>query len=359
MRILFCLGSMTKGGAERVVANLANWLISENEVAIVVTPPNKSSYKLDDKVTFYTLDNFNDKKSNLLIRNIRRVKRLNKFINEFNPDIILSFLPEPSYRVLFLKTFNKKKVIVSVRNDPKIEYKNVFNRLIMKILYSNADGFVFQTEDAKNYFSKRIQANSVIIPNPINPSFIQEEYKGKREKTIVTVGRLETQKNHKLLIDSFNLIKDDFSDYNLFIYGSGSLENELKDYVKKLNLSKRIVFKGECDNIKEEIYKSSLFVLSSDYEGMPNALMEAMSLGLPVISTDCPCGGPKFLIKNNVSGLLVPVNDTKGLSEAITKILSDRTFADNISNEAHKISDLVNPDVINKKWVEYIKKVVK
>ena len=180
MKILFCLGSMTKGGAERVVANLSNWLIKKHSVSIVVTPPDKSLYELDSDISFMTLDYVNDKKDNIIFRNIKRIKRLNKYIKDFDPDIILSFLPEPSYRVLFLKPFNKKKVIVSVRNDPKIEYKSLFNKIIMKNLYSKADGFVFQTEEAREYFSKKIQERSVVIPNPINPDFICKPFDGIR-----------------------------------------------------------------------------------------------------------------------------------------------------------------------------------
>ena len=159
MRILFCLGSMTKGGAERVVANLSNWLVKENTVGIIATPPDKSMYELNKNISFMTLDDVNDKNNNVIFKNIRRVKKLNKYIKDFNPNIILSFLPEPSYRILFLKPFNKKKVIVSVRNDPKVEYKSILNKLIMKILYRRADGFVFQTEEAKKYFKKALEIN--------------------------------------------------------------------------------------------------------------------------------------------------------------------------------------------------------
>lgn len=358
MKILFCLGSMTKGGAERVVANLSNWLIKKHNVAIVVTPPDKSLYELDSDISFMTLDYVNDKKDNIIFRNIKRIKRLNKYIKDFDPDIILSFLPEPSYRVLFLKPIDKKKIIVSVRNDPKIEYKSLFNKMIMKILYSRADGFVFQTEEAREYFSKKIQERSIVIPNPINPDFICKPFDGIRDKSIVTVGRLEKQKNHKLLIDSFYLIKDEFKNYKLLIYGTGSLEKELKGYVKYLKLDKLVVFKGQTNNVKDEIYKSGLFVLSSDYEGMPNALMEAMAMGIPCISTDCPCGGASFLINDGENGFLVPVGDKEQLAEKMKEILLDTKLSKKFSTNSSKISKIVDPKVINDKWFDYINEVL-
>ncbi len=354
MKILFCLGSMTKGGAERVVANLSNWLIKEHQVGIVVTPLDPSHYSLDSKIKYMTLDGLQTNKKNKIRRNLERISKLNKYIKDFKPDIILTFLPEPSYRVLFLKPLIKTKVITSIRNDPKVEYKNFIDRIIMKILYKRSDGFVFQTKEAQEYFSSKIQQNSVIIPNPINPLFIVKPYGGKREKNIVTVGRLEEQKNHKLLINSFNIIKEKYKDYNILIYGSGSLEDELKSYVKKLKLENRVIFKGESDNIKDEIYKSKMFVLSSDYEGMPNSLMEAMSLGLPCISTDCPCGGSRFLISNNKNGILVPVNDQLALSHAIEKIIDDENFAKSIGDNASKIGEELEPLKINQRWLDYI-----
>ena len=129
----------------------------------------------------------------------------------------------------------------------------------------------------------------------------------------------------------------------------------MEKLISQLNMKNRIFLPGKTDNIKEEIYDTSLFVLSSDYEGMPNALMEAMALGLPVISTDCPCGGPKFLIENKKNGILVPVNDEKKLKEEIENVLKDKELARELSSNANKICIELNPIEINKKWEKYIK----
>lgn len=354
MKIIFCSGSMSKGGAERVIANLSNYLIENNEISIITSIKGNSYYKLKEKIKLYSLDEKKQER-NFIKKNISRLRKMHYLMKTIKPDIIISFLPEPSYRVLFLKIFNRNlRVIVSVRNDPNVEYKSLINRLIMKLLYPLADGFVFQTEEAQKYFSKKIQNKSVIIPNPINEEFICEPYSEEREKTIVTVGRLEEQKNHKMLIDAFSKLPEQFNEYKLIIYGEGSLRRNLEEQVKNLNLVNRVLLPGQIDNVKEQIYKASLFVLSSDYEGMPNALMEAMALGIPCISTDCPCGGPKFLIKNEYNGLLCNINDDESLQFAIKKIIKDKELARNISERAQKrILDLA-PDKINKYWKEYI-----
>ena len=357
MKIIFCLGSMSKGGAERVVANLCNYLIEENEVTIVTTKGKKSEYNLDERIKINCLEN-EEAKKNFILKNIERIKKLQKIVKNENPDIIISFLPEPSYRILFLKIFNHKlKVIVSVRNDPKVEYKSKINRLVMKMLYPLADGFVFQTQEAKEYFSKRIQRKSVIIPNPINEEFICEPYTGEREKTIVTVGRLEEQKNHKMLIDAFSKLPKEFNEYKLIIYGEGSLRHKLEQQINNLGLENRVILAGQVDDIKKEIYKAGVFVLSSNYEGMPNSLMEAMALGIPCISTDCPCGGPRFLIKDGYNGYLVPINDTYSLYKTMQNVLGKEQTE--ISKRANKIIVNLNPNKINKDWHEYVNKIIK
>ena len=356
MKILFYIGNLKKGGAERVVANLSNEFIKTHDVIIVTTTNEKYEYEIDKRIKTYSLnDGINN---NIIKKNLNYLKKLSKIINEENTDVAIGFLPEPSYRLLMIKNKIKCPIIISVRNDPKIEYNKFLSKLLMKTLYKKADGFVFQTKEAQDFFSKKIQKKSTIIPNAVDKSFIKERFFGERDKSIVTVGRLQPQKNHKLLIDSFNLIKDDFKEYKLLIYGKGTLEDSLKNYVKQLNLTEKVIFKGESNNIKDEIYRSNLFVLSSDYEGMPNALIEAMALGVPVVSTDCPCGGPRFLIENEVNGLLVPVNDIESMVKAIKRVLLDKQIANRISTEANKIGKTLNPENISEKWLKFIKKTI-
>lgn len=356
MKVMFNLGSMTKGGAERVIANLSNNMIKSNEIIICVTKYGKSMYEIDPKIKYYTLD-CDEKKHNFLKKNFTRIHRLNNIVKQENPDIIVSLLPEPTYRLMLVNMIRRKKVIISVRNDPKVEYKSKINNIIMKILYPKADGFIFQTEEARDYFCQKIKDKSVIIPNPINDDFIQKPYEGEREKIIVSVGRLTEQKNQKMLINAFSKLDKKFEDYKLVIYGEGELRRQLENQIQELQLEKRVFLPGETDCIKEKIYKSSLFVLSSDYEGMPNALMEAMALGLPCISTDCPCGGPKYLIKNEYNGLLVGVKNEEELAKKINEVLSDKELSKKIGNNANEISKELNSNIIINKWISYIQKV--
>lgn len=360
MKILFNLGSMAKGGAERVVANLSDYFIRNgNEVSIVTTIKKRSYYELNEKVELYGLDDIK-RGRNFLTKNLIRIKRLNEIVKLKKPDIILSFLPEPSYRMLLLKLCNRKlKVIVSVRNDPKIEYKSIRNRIVMKLLYPLADGFVFQTDEAKEYFNNKIQNNSIVIPNPLGKQFVNAKINNKKEKIIISVGRLEPQKNQKMLIKAFANIADEIPEYKLIIYGEGTLRRDLEMLIVQEELEDRVLLPGSIDNIIDELNKAEVFVLSSDYEGMPNALMEAMAMGLPCISTDCPCGGPKYLFGEEKKGILVKPNDISDLSSKMKYLLNNEQEKNNLSKNAIKIREVLNPDRIQMIWEKYIKKIVR
>ncbi len=365
MKIMLCIGTLTSGGAERVICNLANNLVKNNQIELVSISRTEIAYELNSNVKVEFIDDFlfDKKKSEdenairKVNKNITRLRKLNIVINNFKPDIIVSFLPEPNFLVLFLKKFNKIPTIISVRVDPKMEYKTKLYRFIMKRLYPKTDGIVFQTEEAKEYFKDILNCSQKIIPNPINEEFIIDEFKGKRKKVIVSVGRLGKQKNHKFLINAFSKISEEFKEYKLIIYGDGILRDELNELIKKLNLEDRVFLPGISKDIKNEIYDASLFVLTSDYEGMPNALMEAMTLGLPVISTDCPSGGPKFLIKNNENGLLINVNDENALVESMKKILLDDEFSSKLQKNARNIAIDLAPQKIYSMWNDYITEI--
>lgn len=356
MKMMFCLGSMNKGGAERVVANLSNIFSKKYNVTIVITSNKPSAYDLDNSINLQHLDGININK-NFIVKNIKRVCKLRRIIKKEKPDIILSFLPEPTFRLIVSKLFIKTKVIISVRNDPNVEYNNFIKKMLVKLLYSMADGFVFQTEDAMRWFSRKIQKKSIIIPNPINDIYLTDRFTGKRKNEIVTVGRLTEQKNHYLLIDSFKEVSKDFPNFKLKIIGDGNLKDSLINYSKKCGLEDKIIFRGNIENVKDEIYKSKVFVLSSDYEGMPNALMEAMALGIPCISTNCPIGGPKFLIEDNINGILVDVNDKDEMVKAIKKILINDELLNKISKNSNDNMKKYNSKLITNKWETYIKEV--
>lgn len=378
MKICFFVPTLYKGGAERVIANLSNYIINSkniNGIDIITMYNTDIEYKLDDRINVYSIDKKYVEYKKLLnnykgfLKLLKRVKKafnnikikllLKKILKNNKYDLIISFLPEPSFMILSLKKYIKCPIIVSDRNDPNVEYSNLRSFYLMNKYYPLADAFVFQTDEARKYFKNINIKKFAIIPNPVNDDFIIDRYEGKRKKNIVNVARLNKQKNQLLLVKAFEKIKDEINDYNLIIYGEGPLRKELQNYINNNNLSDRVFLPGIIDDVKEKIYKASLFVLSSDYEGLPNALIEAMCLGLPVISTDCPCGGPKSIIQNNESGILVEVNNIEQMSQAIKRVLLDNDFSNKLGRNASKLSLIVSNSVINDKWLKFIEEIIK
>ena len=357
-KIIFYIGSMQYGGANRVVSNLLDYLGKKKYALILlndILPSTvKEEYAISKNVKRYFLNN---NRKNKILKNITVIASIRKIVKNEKPDMIISFMGPPNIRMILSTLGLKVKRIISVRNDPYQEYGCGLKKVVSKIILNMADGCVFQTSDAKRYFAKKLQRKSKIILNPVNQIF----YKTKRSnkvKNIISVGRLEKQKNHKLLIDSYIKIYDRIKGDKLIIYGEGSLRSELENYINSNNMNDSILLPGVKNNIWKELSKSKIFVLPSNYEGMPNALMEAMAVGVPVIATDCPCGGPKELIKNDKQGLLVECNDINKLSEAILRLTQDEKLLSNMSKEIKNRALDFKPEIIYKKWENYINEVL-
>lgn len=348
MKIIFVIENLLSGGAERVSANLANELSIENEVYMLTYTSNKVEYLLKKEVRRIN--------SNILktgrVSNIKeRIAFLKHTINSIRPNIVISLgMPKTQFILSVLLYRSPYKLILSERNDPVMFPKSKLDRCLRKIAYTLADVVVFQTSGARDYFNKHIVRKSKIIPNPIDEN-LPIPHVGDREKTIVTFCRLSSQKNLHLLLKSFSLINREFSDYKLLIYGEGELKQNLIEYSKELGVYNQVEFKGYSSNIHEEILYSSLFVSSSDYEGISNSMMEALGIGLPCVCTDCPPGGAKSVIKNYYNGILVPVKDPIKLANAMKKVISDNELKKNLSLHASEVRECYSIKRIAGQWL--------
>lgn len=355
--ILFIISSLGTGGAERVVSELSNYFCQNSiKVYILLLSNNNVNYDLNENIKIiYGSEqiNSNNKLSNFLLR----INIIRDTVKSIKPSITISFLSTINIYSCLALGFSKNKLIVCERNDPKKSPQERIKRIVRNIVYFLSDGYIFQTHEARNYFCCKIKKKGIIIPNPIKP-ILPDVYFGKRTKRIVAVGRLEEQKNYPLLIKAFHLISDKFKDYIVEIYGEGQERSELSCLINTLNLNERILLMGRHNDVHECIKDASLYVLSSVYEGMPNALMEAMALGLPCIATDCSGGGPKSLIKNLVNGILVSNNDEKELSKQIEYVLENTQISTRLSKEASLIRGTFSIDIIGSKWLDYISKLV-
>ena len=354
MKLTFFLGGLSGGGAERVVCNLANYLVSRGHKVDILTMGDDSNYGLDNRINRITLL-YNSERQNVILNSVRRLFRLMRYLKD-KRDVFIVMLPATTILLLRLRCFVKGKIIASERSYPT-NYSTKKQRLL-KRLSKRADAWVFQTKDTQRWYQSSLgNTKTTIIPNPINDSFMRPVYSGNRKKEIVAAGRLTKVKNYALLIDAFSKIATKHVDATLKIYGDGSLLNELKEQAVSLGIENKVLFAGFMPWGETSI-DAAMFVLSSNLEGMPNALMEAMALGLPCVSTDCDGGGARFLIEDGVNGLLVPKNDVDAMAAAMDKVLSDPEMANRLGTEAHKICERLAPEKIYKEWEDYICHIV-
>lgn len=340
------------GGAERQVITLANQMVDRgHEVHMLLLSDNKIKYPLSEKVSIHSL--LNAEKGNLITKILNRRKALIKTLRCLNCDVVVNFNFQSAYLLTVASKTGLGKILYSERGDPgDKEYKGLMG-LIRRYVLHRIDGYVFQSNGARDYFNDSyVYGHSIVIPNAC---FLKEEEPAeKRTKRIVTVGRLSAQKNQRLLIESFEKIASKYHDFNLELYGEGESKDELETLTRSLGLSTRVKFMGTTTEISKKIKEASLFVLSSDYEGIPNALIEAMALGLPCISTDCRPGGARTLITNNENGIITPINDAKALANAMDYMLSHSEEAEEMALRASKITERLSPNLIYDKWEKFL-----
>lgn len=348
MKIIFVTAGMSGGGTERVISVLANkWVEEGNAITILTTANSTVAYSLDKRITLLHLG---ERTGGSIAKRIKRIYRMHSVFKEQKDAIICAMGVETNMFTVLATLFLKNPVIISERNDPK---QCQFEK-IRDIFYKKANRVVCQTYEAETYFNKRGIKQTIVIPNPINPN-LGEPYIGKRKKTVVAAGRLTAQKNHLLLIKAFQKFHQAFPEYTLEIYGEGELKEELQKQISKAELDTCAFLKGFSDNLPEEFKDSAMYVLSSDYEGISNSLMEAMAIGIPSISTDCPIGGSAMCIQHEKNGFLVPINDLDALARTMKRVAETEESWNEISCEAIKIKDEFSLDKISNCWINLFK----
>ncbi len=356
--ILFLISTLARGGAERVILQLARYFMnSDYHVVLATLSYVEQEYPVPEGLERVVLDR--ETKSQIRIFKVfNRGKKLRKLCKTIKPDAVISFMAVPNFYAVCSTIGLPIKTIISVRCDPNMEYQGLlFGNLIGRRLLPKADGCVFQTKEAQEWFPKKLQKKSKIIFNAVDESFFKIERKDNC-KNIVTLGRLSEQKNQELLIRAFARIAEQYPEEKLLIYGKGERKEELNQRIAELNLKERVLLMGVTECPQEVLKEAKVFVLSSDYEGMPNALMEALAAGVPCVAANCPCGGSKMLIKNGINGFLVPIKKEKEMAEAISLLLSDSELRQRFSTEAKRMADQYKPEIVLKEWEEYIMEII-
>lgn len=303
---------LSHGGSERFTINISRGFSEKGYQVFLLTGPKEEQEYLIPKgvhrIELLGASSF-----------LNDIKAVYRYLKKNQIDFCLAVGIYPNLIAGAANVKLKTKIVLLERNAPKQDRLSWKSRFLRKLLYRRGDAFVFQTPDAMKFYSGHIQRKGIVIGNPLKEGLPYRNNEPKKE--IIAIGRLEKQKNYFVLLRAMKIIAEKSPEYCLRIFGEGPCRSEIVSMIKNLKLEKKVYLEGFCDNVHDRIKNSDIFVMSSDYEGLPNALMEAMAMGFPVVSTDCPCGGPKMLIGNNENGILVPVNNAKALADAVIYLI--------------------------------------
>ncbi|NUN09120.1 MAG: glycosyltransferase family 4 protein [Ignavibacteriaceae bacterium] len=341
------------GGTERSIINLANGLADENYEVILISLVNSG-----ESTSFALHQNIN----------LIRLNILGKFVSTFGrilalPGVLLSIrhniLKHKSDRVICFGEkmnilivlsllFNKTRLILSENYPPGIHYINPLWRLLRSLTYRKAWNITVLTPDDIDYFHKGVRNKVISIPNIINNPGRRKDLNFK-SKVVIAIGRLDVVKRYDLLINAFSIVGKKYPDWKLEIWGEGPMKNELNEQIKKLDLESSVLLKGVTKDIYPELLRANFLVLSSQYESFGYVICEAMSVGIPVVSFDCP-SGPRHIIRHNVDGLLIPFGDTEELANGIIKLIEEEGLRIEMGNKALDVLNRFSTKSIISEW---------
>lgn len=348
MRIVFTLASLGPGGAERVVSLLANKMDGMgHQVEIVCLKFNDVYYQTNDnvKVTLAMQQTTN---------HLTELFWLRKHIKQEKPDVVIAFTEGVYCFTIAALLGTKIPVIASERLDPAC--MSWQRNLLKKILLPHASWLVVQTEYIKRYFKGKVGRMTSIILNPVNEKVFKLPT-GKKENIIISVARLYPQKNQAMLIEAFAKIAPEFPQWRLVIYGEGPERAELESKICLLQLKDRVSLPGRCQTVIEEMNKAKVFALSSDYEGMSNAMIEAVCVGLPIVSTHV--SGTEELVKEGMNGYVVEKSDVESMTKAFERLMGNEQLLESFGAESKRMAEQFRLDTVVNEWLKLIDNVTK
>ncbi|MBT9189033.1 glycosyltransferase family 4 protein [Zobellia russellii] len=354
--IAFIISSLNSGGAERVVSTLSNELSNSYNVHIIVFAKGTPFYKLNKKVQFhYCLPHIGPSKNifGAVRNNFSLYKKVSELFNIHKIDLGIAFLTSSNIIATLAARKNNIPIIISERNNPSTDKTNFFWNTLRKLLYPKADKLVVQTSLIQSFFTSWIDSSKLhILPNPISPELkIEASDEYEKENIILNVGRLTNQKGQDILIKAFANINP--TGWKLYIIGQGNKKNEYQKLIHELNLEESIILLGRKQNIQEYYKSAKIFAFPSRYEGFPNALIEAMHMGLPCISTDCPTG-PSELIKDNENGFLTQVDHLAEFTSKLSQLIEDKALRAKFSKLSPLAVQHLTVETVSNQWEDLI-----
>ncbi len=353
-KLIVSIATLGSGGAERVLSTLSRPLADKfDSVTYVMWLDAPVFYPVDERVRLISIP-----KEIGTSNELKRMQWFRRFVKNEKPDLVLSFLEPWNIRVLLSIIGLNVKIIVAERNDPQSVNGNWVVSQMEKLVYRRANRILVQTETIKKFFDGKLADRTDIIYNPVN---IAEEMVGKalatsKKKRIVSVARLTAQKKHDVLIRAFARFSETHPDYTLSIYGNGPQKKELEHLASTLGVGEKVLMPGASKTVHQDVLDAEMFCLVSICEGMSNAMIEAMCLGLPCICSKV--SGAIDLIEHNKNGLLVDIGDEENLYQQMCQVADDKAYAEIIGKEASHLYDTLRTEKIAKVWIDYLEDVI-
>ncbi len=359
--ILFITPCLGFGGAEKMLTFVAEELHKRGHAVSIVNIQSvvqTTNYvrEVDEGISLYNLPLGKGK-----LKRFKQILQIKDIAKKNNIQVIVGFTPFANAYAKIVGTMLNIPSIMSERGDPARLIPKSLKSKIINYIINRSKGGVFQIDGAKEFYGKGLQKRGVVIPNPI---FVNGEIPSvnfeDREKTVVSVGRLDNfQKRYDVMLDAFKIFINKHPEYLLKLYGKGSDEELIKKWVEDRNLTNKVEFMGLTTKPMQDIAKDGMFLITSDYEGISNSLLEAMAVGLPCVSTDHTPGGARLLITHEENGLLAPIGDKEKLAECMCKFAEDSELAKNCGENAKDVLIRFAPTKIIDMWEEYIIKIIK
>ncbi len=356
-RSVIVIPGLSFGGAERVTSFLSNYFVEHGrEVHIIALSKGNHAYPISSSVILHEIDI--SQKNNNIVRYVYLILKIRNSIREIQPTSILAMISYAASLTAVAALGLKIPLIVSERNDPNTSktFSNRAKRVFYFVHRYLATKAVYQTPSAQSYYFKKPNEKAVIIPNPLYLEDMPKPNQGLvKSGKIITAGRLTKQKNHRVLIEAFADIHKMYPKYTLWIYGEGEEEDNLRQCISDLMLEGSVFLPGNVSDIFARMQEAELFVMSSDYEGMPNALIEALAMGLPCITTDYS-EGRGTVIEHEKNGLVVKRRNREDLIRALLKIIENEAFARSLATNAVIIREELDSISICSRWLWTIEK---
>ena len=347
-KILIINNGLAGGGIERASVSMGNYFVSLGLKIEVVALYNKEHFfTLDTKISF-TEPSFDRDTINRNIYVLKMITYLRKTVKNSKPDVVLAFGEWTNSFVVMALSGLHIPIFLSDRMSPSLNLTSI-HRFLKKIYYKKAIGIITQTNYAKEQISLRTGAKNIkVISNPVN---CIDKRSCEPKKRIITVGRLSDEKGHRYLIEAFARLSN--KTWELSIVGDGKERDSLETLARNLDVSDRIVFYGHQRDFSLQLSQAQIFVLPSLKEGFPNALIEAMSLPLACISSNC-IAGPSDIIEHGKNGLLVEPGNVDELASVLEQLINDKEKRDGLAKEAYKVRETYKFDKIAKQYLDFI-----